>query len=125
MINIDEIELKVPDQMRPRIMRELGIPIKWDVVIDELAKPSKRTLSGLVASLCILYRRVRPAHIGNRCAFSPSCSRYAEFCFRNLSFSQAATLTISRLRRCNPKNGGEDLPPNLSNQQSEMQDRII
>lgn len=125
MIKYDNVQLNVPDHMRPRAMREIGMPIKWDIIIDELPKPNIRTASGVVAQLCILYRNVRPKQIGNRCAFSPSCSRYAEFCFRNLGFWTAVKLTISRLRRCNSKNGGDDLPPGLSKQHLNTQDKSL
>ncbi|WP_461479024.1 membrane protein insertion efficiency factor YidD [Pararhodobacter aggregans] len=64
--------------------------------------------------LCRLYRRIRPRKIGDRCAFEPSCSRYAEVSFRIFGLRKGAVLTLSRLRRCNAHHGGLDLPPGIN-----------
>ncbi|HCQ16660.1 MAG TPA: membrane protein insertion efficiency factor YidD, partial [Cryomorphaceae bacterium] len=47
--------------------------------------------------------------LGNRCVFDPSCSHYAEQAFREKGFFKGVKLTLIRLRRCNPSNGGTDL----------------
>jgi len=44
---------------------------------------------------------------GNRiCRFYPSCSQYAIDSFGQHGFGPALTLTLKRLVRCNPLNGG-------------------
>lgn len=104
-------ELAVAEELRPRVSRTLGIPLEWDVAIDALSKPSLRRPAGILAAGCRLYRRIRPTRIGNRCAFEPSCSRFAELSFRLFGARVGVKLTATRLYRCKACNGGLDLPP--------------
>lgn len=112
--------MDVEDELRPRVARKLGLPLEWDLAVDSLAPPKFTSLANMSAHLCRLYRRVRPRSIGNRCAFEPSCSRYAELCFRTLGFWKGMCLTVNRLRRCSGRNGGLDLPPNTCGCPSEI-----
>jgi putative membrane protein insertion efficiency factor len=57
--------------------------------------------------------KVRPDFIGKRCAFEPSCSRYAELSLRMFGFWRGSILTVRRLQRCQACNGGLDLPPSI------------
>lgn len=121
--SLDDIE--TPEALRPRIARRLGLPLAWDVAVDALPRPA---LSGGIASwaatLCRLYRHVRPRRIGDRCAFEPSCSRYAELGFRAYGLREGARLAIDRLRRCEATAGGLDLPPGFCGCSSRLEKKI-
>lgn len=103
-------EIEVAENLRPRVARQLGLPLEWDVAIDALPPPRLSTPSGWLALACRLYRRVRPKRIGDRCAFEPSCSRYAEVSFRASGVWRGLRQTVLQLRRCNARHGGLDLP---------------
>lgn len=105
------ITIDVAEELRPRVYRQLGLPLKWDAHVDALPSPKGNPTKLLFVKLLRLYRHIRPTSVGNRCAFEPSCSRYSEMCFRDLNFWYAIRLTLSRLQRCKAKNGGLDLPP--------------
>lgn len=117
--NITEIE--TPEELRPRIARQLGLPLPWDQAIDALPAPNLIWPSGWFATLCRVYRSIRPRKIGDRCAFEPSCSRYAEISFRAFGVRKGSSLTFNRLTRCNAQNGGLDLPPNISENSSNLE----
>jgi len=62
-----------------------------------------------IAIFCIkLYQRYAPERIRQRCVFEPSCSEYALQAFKKYGFIKGISLTIIRLKRCNPKGGGFD-----------------
>ncbi|MBY9065430.1 membrane protein insertion efficiency factor YidD [Hyphomonas sp. WL0036] len=104
-----DIELDVPETLRPSAMRRLGLTPELDQRIDALRPPATPWWRQLAVSLLRTYRRIRPGKIGNRCVFEPSCSRYSELAFRTRSFPTAIRLTLSRLHRCSPRQGGIDL----------------
>lgn len=107
------VEIGAPEELRPRIARKLGLPLPWDQAVDELPASNLPTISGWCVLFCKLYRAIRPKRIGDRCAFEPSCSRYSEISFRAYGFRKGIALTFKRLRRCNAKFGGLDLPPKI------------
>jgi len=109
----DISDIETPESLRPRIARKLGLPLHWDVAIDDLPRPNLLSAAGWGALMCRLYRTIRPQRIGDRCAFEPSCSRYAEISFRAFGFRKGSVLTVRRLKRCNAHNGGLDLPPQI------------
>lgn len=109
----DQWKISVEERMRPRVYRKLQIPLEWDVRIDSLPSPSLKNASGWFAGICRLYRRIRPAFVGNRCGFEPSCSRFSEMCFRQYGVRKGLVLTVNRLSRCRGENGGLDLPPGI------------
>lgn len=109
----EEVIFDVPDDLRPRAMRRMGMKPQWDVIVDALPKAKRLSLSGMLAGLCRLYRALRPESVGNRCAFEPSCSRYAELCFRVHGPRRALGLIARRLHRCTGDAGGIDLPPGI------------
>ena len=108
---IDTIEMAIAEELRPRVARKLGITLEWDVFVDSFENPQLSSVSGLAAAFCRFYRAIRHASIGNRCGYEPSCSRYAEWCFRQHGFWSGLKLTFSRLKRCKGNSGGLDLPP--------------
>jgi putative component of membrane protein insertase Oxa1/YidC/SpoIIIJ protein YidD len=113
----------VPDELRPRVARKLGLPLEWDLAVDALPSPPL-SAGGLGAAFCRLYRRLRPRSIGDRCAFEPSCSRYAEISFRAFGFWRGLSLAMGRLRRCKANAGGRDLPPGLCGCSSHLKEKI-
>ena len=118
-------ELAVPEEIRPRVARRLGIPLEWDVAIDSLPSPTLTNISGTLAAACRLYRRFRPQRIGDRCAFEPSCSRYAELSFRLFGLKAGLELAFKRISRCKACNGGLDLPPTVgSSEVSSLEERV-
>lgn len=104
-----EIHLDLPEELRPSTLRRLGLPLPLDQKIDALSPPGDGMLRRGAVRLLRVYRRVRPAAIGNRCVFEPSCSRYSELAFRTHPFLHAARLTLDRLHRCRPGHGGLDM----------------
>lgn len=117
-------DIEVSDELRPRVARQLGLPLEWDLAVDALPSPKLSKVGNWCAMLCRLYRRVRPRKIGDRCAFEPSCSRYAEMSFRAFGLRTGMRLTINRLKRCNAKNGGLDLPPHFCGCSSQLKGKI-
>lgn len=104
-----EVDLDVPEELRPSTLRRLGLALPLDQKIDNLPPHDGGVLSRLAIHLLQAYRRLRPATIGNRCVFEPSCSRYSELALRTHTLPQAARLTWSRLHRCKPGHGGLDM----------------
>lgn len=108
-----EIADDVPEELRPRIFRKLGIPLEWDKAVDALPLPLLRHPSAFFVLGCRAYRAVRPKAVGDRCAFEPSCSRYAELSFRRHGVWTGLVLTCRRLSKCRGNIGGRDIPPGI------------
>lgn len=64
----------------------------------------------ILCSLVRLYQRVAPARIRSACRFTPSCSNYSLGAIEAHGAPRGIVMTISRLRRCKPPNGGVDPP---------------
>lgn len=107
--NISDIELDVPEELRPSALRRMGFTPELDARIDQMAPPRGSFLTGLAVACLRAYRKLRPQSIGNRCVFEPSCSRYSELAFRTRSAPEAFRLTVHRLGQCRPGNGGLNL----------------
>ncbi|AUD07522.1 membrane protein insertion efficiency factor YidD [Spirosoma pollinicola] len=56
------------------------------------------------------YRKRVSPHLGQRCVYEPTCSRYAELALRKHGFSKGLSSSFKRLHRCRPGAGGVDLP---------------
>ena len=108
----DHLELRVPPEIAPTVLRALGLSTACDMEIDAMVLPNSGWRHRTVM-LLRWYRHRIGRHLGSRCVYEPSCSHYAELAFRQLSFSWACWLTIRRLMRCRPGNGGLDLLPTL------------
>lgn len=104
-----EIDLDVPEELRPSALRRMGMTPDLDRQIDQLPPPKGSFWRKAAVLTLRTYRRMRPAVIGNRCVFEPSCSRYSELAFRTRSLPDAFRLTAGRLHRCRPGKGGLDL----------------
>lgn len=88
---------------------------EFDALIE--ARHSKNLSPAQQVSIHMIktYRRIRPIAIGNRCAFDPSCSHYAEIAIESNGFWRGVRLTMNRLRRCHKDAGGQDMPENFIN----------
>lgn len=108
-LNLQDIDLDVPERIRVSTLRRLGMKPILDETVDKLEIPKGVSLNVFAIRVLRLYRRIRPTAIGNRCVFEPSCSRYSEMAFRTKPFASALTITLRRLHRCKPGNGGIDM----------------
>jgi len=108
-LNDRNVELDVEEHLRPSLERQITGTTKSDLYIQSLPIPN-RPVHIKIALLSIrAYRKFRPTSIGNRCVFEPSCSHYSEFAIRENGLLIGFKLTIGRLLRCRPGNGGIDL----------------
>lgn len=103
------VELNVEEHLRPSIERQLTGTTKIDSHIQSLPIPNKPISTKIAVLIIRAYRKYRPDSIGNRCVFEPSCSHYSELAIRENGLLKGVKLTIHRLLRCRPGNGGIDL----------------
>jgi putative membrane protein insertion efficiency factor len=90
------------------IQRHFAKLTKRDLEIESLTIPSRPLWLKFVVKSIRFYQKHISDRLGNRCVFDPSCSHYAEVAFRNKGFFRGLKLTFSRLKRCQPTNGGVD-----------------
>ena len=102
-------DLSVDEKLRPSLERQLTGTTKTDTEIQSLPIPKDPTSIRFAVLLLRFYRKHRPSTIGNRCVFEPSCSHYSEVAIRENGLIVGMFLTIKRLLRCRPGNGGMDL----------------
>jgi len=102
-------ELNVDERLRPSLERKLTGTTKTDEKIHSLPIPKKPIAIKSAILILRFYRKYRPPIIGNRCVFEPSCSHYSELAIRENGFMVGVWLTIKRLLRCRPGQGGIDL----------------
>jgi len=81
---------------------------KRDSAIKNLPVPQKPVWLNLVIRLIRYYQKNISHKLGNRCVFDPSCSHYSELAFRQEGLVNGIKLTLKRLHRCRPQNGGID-----------------
>jgi putative component of membrane protein insertase Oxa1/YidC/SpoIIIJ protein YidD len=105
-----EIRLDVDDSMTASVLRAFAGVTPRDAEVDCQPLPSRPAWLRYALMSLRWYRRVRPASIGQRCVFDPSCSRYAELALRKRGAFKGLMAIIGRLHRCKPGNGGTDLP---------------
>ena len=106
----DLYELNVDDKLRPSVERNISGRTQMDIEIDSLVIPEKPFFLNKIILLLRWYRKIFSTKLGHRCVFDPSCSRYCEIAIRNQGILRGLCLTINRLFRCRPSNGGVDLP---------------
>ena len=92
----------------PTIERILTGSTTVDVEIDGLPIPVRPSWLALTIRLLRWYRRTLSPHLGGRCVFAPSCSRYAEMAFRNEGLAVGIAMTCKRLLHCRAGAGGAD-----------------
>lgn len=108
------IECRMDDALIPSVLRAFAGATPGDAEIDSLRVPRRPVwLASTIRSLRWYRARVAP-HLGQRCVFEPTCSRYTELVLRDLGFLRGLALSIRRLARCRPGSGGVDLPQSNS-----------
>lgn len=109
--NIEEgslIEFNINPIDEILVKRQILGKTERDAHIEQLPIPSKPIwLRAVIKSIRFYQNRVSH-QLGNRCVFDPSCSHYSELAFREKGLIKGTLLTIKRLLRCRPKNGGID-----------------
>jgi putative membrane protein insertion efficiency factor len=108
------IELAVDETLASSVLRAFAGTTPLDAAIDALPVPTRPFWLSSAIGLIRWYRRQIASHLGQRCVFEPSCSRYAELALRKRGLVRGSWATIGRLRRCRPGHGGMDLPNDLS-----------
>jgi uncharacterized protein len=109
IINEDSFEIDANEKDIIIIQRHLMKQTQRDLEIQKLPIPTKPIWLNLIVRLLRFYQNWISPRLGNRCVFDPSCSRYSELAFREKGFVQGFELTLSRLKRCRPENGGIDI----------------
>ena len=84
-------------------------------VVGFLVSFQKLLEDNLVKYIFILiirkYITISPKKFRGKCVFTPSCSLYSLECFKRFGTFGGICLTLSRLGRCVPRNGGDDPVP--------------
>ncbi|WP_390642857.1 membrane protein insertion efficiency factor YidD [Gimesia benthica] len=106
----DSYECDVNPIHIPTIERILKGTTESDTSIQAMSIPRRPLRLFLAIKSLRWYRKYISPKIGSRCVFEPSCSHYAELAFRKKGMIKGMVLTIRRLLRCRPGNGGVDLP---------------
>ncbi len=106
----DSYEFNVDEKNRPSIERKLTGTTQADSEIAALDLPQRPLIVKWSILFLRAYRHFVPFNIRNRCVFEPSCSHYSEAAIRKHGFLSGAIMTVKRLQRCKPKNGGIDFP---------------
>lgn len=106
---MDVFEFNVDEKLRPSVERALTGTTALDKMTAALPIPKHNIFVKVVILFLRKYRKTAPAAIRQRCVFEPSCSHYCELAVRQHGTAKGISLTISRLRRCKPGNGGIDV----------------
>lgn len=107
-IGNDSFEISANEKDAVIIQRHFSKHTKMDLEIQNLTIPKRPIWLNLVVRMLRFYQNNISEKLGNRCVFDPSCSRYSELAFREKGFFKGLKLTINRLKRCRPENGGID-----------------
>ncbi len=108
-INENKFEFNVNPKDAIIIERAFNKHTKLDLEIQNMEIPKKPLWLNLVVRMLRFYQNNISEKLGNRCVFDPSCSRYSEVAYRKKGFYKGTILTIKRLYRCRPENGGVDI----------------
>lgn len=106
---MDVFELNVDERLRPSVERALTGTTSLDTEIAALPLPIGSPLKKITIVALRKYRKIVPFSFRNRCVFEPSCSHYSELAVRQHGFLRGFILTIERLNKCKPGNGGLDI----------------
>ena len=108
-IDKDIFEINATEKDSIIIQRHFTGHTVLDLEIQNLKIPQKPLWLNSVVRLIRFYQNSISPKLGNRCVFDPSCSRYSEVAYREKGFLKGSALTINRLLRCRPSNGGKDI----------------
>ena len=104
----DTFELNVDSKDAIIVERHFAKYTKRDLTIKNLEIPKSPFWLKWTVLTIRFYQKNLSQKLGNRCVFDPSCSHYSELAYRQKGFWIGTKLTISRLHRCRPANGGVD-----------------
>lgn len=104
----DSFEFNVESKDAIIVYRQFLGKTQRDIEIESLPIPNKPLWLKVVVKSIRFYQSKISKKLGNRCVFDPSCSHYSEIAYRQKGFIYGSRLTIKRLYRCRPKNGGID-----------------
>jgi len=104
------IECRIDAELTPSALRAFAGTTPLDSEVDQMSVPAGPSWLRLAVLALRWYRTQLGPRLGQRCVFEPSCSRYAELALRRRGFLLGSTLTVRRLARCRPGNGGVDCP---------------
>lgn len=105
---VDTFEFNIDSKNSVIVKRQLFGKTERDVEIEQLVIPNKPFWLKVVVKLIRFYQMRISEKLGNRCVFDPSCSHYSEVAYRKKGLIKGTNLTLKRLYRCRPKNGGID-----------------
>lgn len=104
----DSFEINTSEKDAVLVIRHFCKHTELDLQIQNLPIPRKPIWLNITVKSLRFYQNHISEKLGNRCVFDPSCSRYSEQAFREKGFYKGFILTIKRLKRCRPENGGID-----------------
>lgn len=102
--------LNIDTSLQASVLRALTGTTPHDAQVDARPLPLGPFWLRQCIRLLKWYRRRLSPRLGDRCVYEPSCSRYSELALTQYGFFKGSLLTVKRLRRCRPGNGGIDLP---------------
>lgn len=106
--DFDSVQITANPKDAVIIYRQIAGKTKRDASIESMQTHGMVVWLRLVVGLIRFYQQRISKRLGNRCVFDPSCSHYAELAFRKKGFVRGVLLTMNRLCRCRPENGGVD-----------------
>ncbi len=112
-LSFDMGNIEVDPKNQVFIYRLFHVKTPLDVRIESLPLAHLSWWRRRIIVAIRYYQRHWSRKLGNRCVYDPSCSHFAELAYRKYGFWRATRETLKRLKRCNHRNGGFDLPPEL------------
>src|SRR5215510_15137245 len=104
------IEFRGDTSLAPIALRVFAGMTPTDAQVDALPLPRESRVLRFGVEVMRWYRANTSPHLGQRCVFDPSCSRYAELALRRRGLFMGLVLTLRRVHRCRPGAGGMDIP---------------
>jgi putative membrane protein insertion efficiency factor len=104
----DKYEFNVNPKDEIIIRRQFLGNTERDIEIEKLEIPNKPIWLRIFILTIRFYQKKISHKLGNRCVYDPSCSHYSEMAFRKKGLIKGIVLTLKRLYRCRPSNGGVD-----------------
>lgn len=104
----NEFEFNVDPKDEIIVRRQFIGKTERDIEIELLRIPNRPFWLNIFVRMIRFYQNRISTELGNRCVFDPSCSHYSEIAYREKGLINGTMLTIRRLYRCRPKNGGID-----------------